>query len=73
MLDGVLALFGTPAAGRLADLTGLAADWRPDLVVHEVLELAGSILARRLGVPGVTHGFGPMFPFYAHLAGPAGA
>ena len=73
MLDGVMALFGTPAAGRLADLTGLAADWRPDLVVHEVLELAGSILARRLGVPGVTHGFGPMFPFYAHLAGPAGA
>ena len=38
MLDGVLALFGTPAAGRLADLTELAADWRPDLVVHEVLK-----------------------------------
>ena len=69
MIDGVAALFGTPAAGRLADLTALARDWRPDLVVHEVLELAGSLLARRLGVPGFVHGFGPMFPFYAELIG----
>jgi UDP:flavonoid glycosyltransferase YjiC (YdhE family) len=72
MLDGVLALFGHPAAGRLADLIVMAEDWRPDLVVHEVLELGGSILARRLGVRSVVHGFGPMFPFYAHLASPAG-
>lgn len=48
-------------------------DWRPDLVVHEVLELAGPILAARLGVRGVVHGFGPMFPLYGLLAEPAGA
>jgi UDP:flavonoid glycosyltransferase YjiC (YdhE family) len=73
MMDGVVELFGTPALARLADLVAMTEDWRPDIVVHEVLELAGSLLARRLGVPGVVHGIGPMFPFYALLIGPAGA
>ena len=51
----------------------MAESWRPHIVVHEVLESAGPLLARRLGVPGIVHGIGPMFPFYAHLIGPAGA
>jgi UDP-glucoronosyl and UDP-glucosyl transferase len=72
LVDGAIALFGTPAASRLTDLTAMAEDWRPDLVVHEVTELAGSTLARRLGVPGVVHGIGPMFPFYATLLGAIG-
>ncbi len=72
-MDGVVALFGTPALGRLADLVELTQEWRPDVIVHEVLEAAGSLLARSLGVPGVVHGFGPMFPLYADLLGPAGA
>lgn len=73
MMDGVVALFGTPAVARLEDLVVLAEDWRPDVVVHEVLEAAGSRLALLLDVPGVVHGIGPMFPFYADLLGPAGA
>ena len=73
MMDGVVALFGTPALARLADLVGLTQEWRPDIIVHEVLEAAGPLLARRLGVPGVVHGFGPMFPVYADLLDPAGA
>src|SRR5919107_3917303 len=73
MMDGVVVLFGTPALGRLADLIVMAQRWRPDLVVHEVLELAGPLLGRRLEVPGVVHGIGPMFPFYAELIGPVGA
>ena len=73
MMDGVIALFGTPALARLADLVAMAREWRPDIVVHEVLESAGSLLARRLEVPGIVHGIGPMFPFYAQLIGPAGA
>jgi UDP:flavonoid glycosyltransferase YjiC (YdhE family) len=73
MMDGVVALFGTPALARLADLVELTRAWRPDLVIHEVLETAGPLLARRLEVPGVVHGIGPMFPFYAQLLGPAGA
>jgi len=73
MMDGVVALFGTPALARLTDLLTMTEDWRPDVVVHEVLEEAGALLAARLRVPGVVHGIGPMFPFYAQLIGPAGA
>ena len=72
MMDGVVAMFGTPAIGRLADLAVMAEEWRPDVVVHEVLEAAGPLLARRLRVPGVVHGIGPMFPFYAALIDPVG-
>ncbi len=67
MMAGVVVLFGKPALARLSDLAVLAREWRPDLIVHEVLEMAGSLLARRLEVPGVVHGIGPMFPFYAQL------
>ena len=73
MMGGVVALFGTPALARLADLVAMAQEWRPDLIVHEVLEAAGSLLARRLNVPKVVHGIGPMFPFYAELIGHVGA
>ncbi|GAA4712919.1 glycosyltransferase [Nocardioides conyzicola] len=73
MMDGVVALFGTPAVQRLDDLTSMAAQWRPDVVVHEVLEQAGSLLAHRLAIPGVVHGIGPMFPFYAPLLSAAGS
>ena len=72
-MDAVVALFGTPALARLADLLAMTQEWRPDVVVHEVLETAGPLLAQTLGVPGIVHGIGPMFPFYAHLIGPAGA
>jgi UDP:flavonoid glycosyltransferase YjiC (YdhE family) len=73
MLNGVVALFGTPALARLHDLVVMASVWRPDVVVHEVLEQAGSMLAAKLMIPGVVHGIGPMFPFYAQLIGAAGA
>jgi hypothetical protein len=73
MMTGVVALFGAPALARLDDLVAMAAGWRPDIIVHEVLEPAGSMLATRLGVPGVVHGVGPMFPFYAELIGAVGA
>ena len=73
MVDGVVALFGAPAVARLHNLVAMASVWRPDVVVHEVLEQAGSMLAARLGIPGVVHGIGPMFPFYAQLVGAAGA
>lgn len=73
LMDGVVALFGTPVPARLADLVAMAQDWRPDVVVHEVLEPAGSLLAHRLGIPAVVHGIGPMFPFYPQLMGPVGS
>jgi UDP:flavonoid glycosyltransferase YjiC (YdhE family) len=67
MIRGVVALFGAPALPRLDDLVEMASQWRPDIIVHEVVEPAGSMLASSLGVPGVVHGLGPMFPFYATL------
>ena len=73
MLDGVVALFGEPALARYTDLVAMTREWRPDVVVHEVLEAAGSLLARGLEVPGIVHGIGPMFPAYAGLIGAAGA
>lgn len=73
MMDGVIALFGTPALQRLDDLVAMASEWRPDVVVHEVLEQGGSMLAHRLAVPSVVHGIGPMFPFYEQLISAAGA
>ncbi len=72
MLAGAVALFGAPALARLTDLSVMARQWHPDLVVHEVLEMAGPLLSRRLTVPAVVHGFGPMFPSYAELIGPVG-
>ncbi|MFC0505781.1 nucleotide disphospho-sugar-binding domain-containing protein [Micromonospora costi] len=39
---------------RLADpVVALAADWRPDLVLHEPFAVAGAVAAARLGVPAV--------------------
>ncbi len=60
-------LFGRAAARRLPDLLDLADRWRPDVVVHEPLELGGVMLARHLGLPTVTHGYGPMFREYEEL------
>jgi UDP:flavonoid glycosyltransferase YjiC (YdhE family) len=72
MLNGAVALFGAPSLARLADLVMMAREWRPDIVVHEVLESAGSLVARELQVPGVVHGIGPMFPLYAQLMSQVG-
>jgi len=50
---------GLLAQGLLEVLDG----FRPDLVVHEPAELAGPLVAQRLGVPAVHQGWGlPMHP-----------
>jgi UDP:flavonoid glycosyltransferase YjiC (YdhE family) len=36
----------------------VATSWRPDLVVHTLMEGAGPVVAAKLGVPAVAHGFG---------------
>ena len=60
-------LFGRAAARRLPGLLDMAGRWRPDVVVHEPLENGGVMLARHLGLPNVTHGYGPMFREYGAL------
>ncbi|WP_406327586.1 nucleotide disphospho-sugar-binding domain-containing protein [Streptomyces sp. NBC_00203] len=41
----------------LDDLIDFGRWWRPDLVVHDVLAMAGPVLAAVLGVPAVGHGW----------------
>jgi UDP:flavonoid glycosyltransferase YjiC (YdhE family) len=41
MVEAGMRLFGRPGIARARDLTPLAADWQPDLVVHELTEAAG--------------------------------
>jgi UDP:flavonoid glycosyltransferase YjiC (YdhE family) len=53
---------GTRAPGMLADLMPIAEGWDPELLVCDALELAGPIVAARLGVPNITHSFGPLLP-----------
>ncbi len=58
------------APSRLADLEGVCSVFQPDVVVHEVAELAGPLAATLAGIPWVTVGFGPLLqPEAATLAG----
>jgi UDP:flavonoid glycosyltransferase YjiC (YdhE family) len=46
----------------VGDLLPLAAEWRPELLVHEHAELAAPLVAAVRGVPSVTHSFGTAVP-----------
>ncbi|MEO5884649.1 MAG: glycosyltransferase [Candidatus Limnocylindrales bacterium] len=45
---------GAIAAGVANDVLALTDTWRPDVIVHEDLELGSWIVAERLGIPHVT-------------------
>ena len=55
-------LFGAGAVDRARDLLVCSTTWRPDLVVHDTLELGSATAAVGRGIPQVTHGYGPMVP-----------
>ena len=65
-------LFGVGAADRARDLLDLQG-WRPDLVVHDTLELGSPTAAAMRGIPHVTHGYGPMVPDTSYFAAAIGA
>ncbi len=58
-LSGV---FVEPAAKRAVELVPRAQEWEPNIVVHEVSELAGALAAARTGARHVVHGLGLMPP-----------
>jgi UDP:flavonoid glycosyltransferase YjiC (YdhE family) len=66
-------VYGPGAVARAVDLLDLMADWRPDLVVHDTLELGATVAAEAYDVPHVTHGYGPMVPENAALVAAIGA
>jgi UDP:flavonoid glycosyltransferase YjiC (YdhE family) len=44
---------------RADDLREIAGTWKPDVIVHEVAEFAGPLVATALGIPYADHAFGP--------------
>ena len=54
--------FGRAAPAMAADLHQIAAQWRPDVFVHDGAELAAPLVAATLGRPCVTHSFGGATP-----------
>ncbi|MEV0675661.1 glycosyltransferase [Actinosynnema sp. NPDC050436] len=60
--DVVERVFGSVLPRRnVADLAPFLADWRPDLVVHEVANPGAALAARVAGIPALCHGFGRMW------------
>jgi UDP:flavonoid glycosyltransferase YjiC (YdhE family) len=56
-------LFGEIIAPRMfADILPVARAWRPDLIVRDAGEFGGAVVAALLGIPTVTHAFGPLTP-----------
>src|SRR5215207_874870 len=66
-------LFGAGAVDRARDVLDLVAERRPDLVVHDTLELGTPTAAVAAGIPHVTHGYGPMVPETERFAAAIGA
>ncbi|WP_328406319.1 DUF1205 domain-containing protein (plasmid) [Streptomyces sp. NBC_00390] len=50
------------ASAMCDDLLDFARSWRPDLVVHDAVTLAGPVVAAALGVPNVSHLWGTPGP-----------
>lgn len=64
-------LFIPGAAKRATELVPRAMEWGPDVVIHEVIELAGAIAATRSGAHHAVHGLGLMLPILRELLEPA--
>lgn len=54
--------FVTTGERRAGDLVPRALAWRPDIVIHEEMELAGAVAAAVTGARHVIHGFGLLPP-----------
>ncbi len=66
-------LFGASAVDRARDVLELVRTWRPDLVVHDTVELGSATAAVVHGIPHVTHGYGPMVPGTSAFAAAIGS
>jgi len=54
--------FGAAAVPRTQDLLRLIDQWRPDLVVHDTVELGAPTAAQIAGIPHALHSYGPLVP-----------
>ncbi|WP_420121414.1 glycosyltransferase [Nakamurella sp.] len=67
------AFFGAAAIRRARDLLAGFDRWRPDLVVHDTVEVGGATAALVAGIPHVLHSYGPMVPAQGDFARAIGA
>jgi UDP:flavonoid glycosyltransferase YjiC (YdhE family) len=63
---------GIAAERMIPDLLAACRDWRPDLIVRNDFELAGGLVAERLGIPDATIGIEFLMPIqlWRSLIGP---
>lgn len=61
-------LFAQPGVARARQLMPMIAAWRPDVVVHELAEIAGAEIAAVSGALNVVHGWGTHVPYLGELA-----
>ena len=56
-------VFGEVAAAEMVEpVRAAAAEWGPDVILHDAAELAAPLVAAALGIPSVNHGFGQIVP-----------
>lgn len=65
--------FGASAIPRAHDLLALFERWRPELVVHDTVEVGGATAAQVAGIPHVLHSYGPLVPAQGVFAREIGA
>jgi UDP:flavonoid glycosyltransferase YjiC (YdhE family) len=66
-------LFGAGGRDRARDVLELLQTWRPDLVVHDMMELGSAAAAESAVIPHAVHGYGPMIPGAADFASAIGS
>lgn len=62
MMARIVEVFVRPAVLRTRQLRPLVERWRPDVIVHEITEMAGTEIATQVGALEVVHGFGTHLP-----------
>jgi UDP:flavonoid glycosyltransferase YjiC (YdhE family) len=65
--------FGASAVLRARDLLTLFDRWRPDLLIHDTVEVGGAAAALVAGLPHVLHSYGPLVPGQGAFAREIGA
>src|SRR3954466_4054838 len=62
LAEHVADYYGPLAERHVGRLFEIAERWQPDVIMHTSWEYAGPIVAARLGIPTVRHGWGLMLP-----------
>ena len=65
--------FGASAVRRAQDLLVLFDRWRPELIIHDTVEVGGATAAQVAGLPHVLHSYGPLVPAQGAFAEEIGA